>query len=273
METPFEIVRLTADMVKHFSADVEPPHRHNHEEVVIFTKGGAEHFIDFNKEPVVAPIIIYIAQGKIHQFLLHPNSEGWIIKYKNEFIPQGKFNYYSNFLDTINYTFETSECLSKWDTLCDMMLDEYQQPEPDFVLIKYLLSAFLAKLEGESRKRMRPETGAVNTYQHTFNSFLKILEDNYKRAEGVQFYADKLNMSVRNLNLICQSIFNKSITEIIETRKLIEARQLLLNSTLSISEIGFELGYAEKSYFSRTFHKKTGLTPSEFRAQMISLVS
>jgi len=68
-------------------------------------------------------------------------------------------------------------------------------------------------------------------------------------------------------------VFGKSITEIIETRKLIEARNLLLNSGKSVSEIGYELGYNEKSYFTRVFRKRTGVTPTEYREHMETAIS
>jgi YesN/AraC family two-component response regulator len=58
----------------------------------------------------------------------------------------------------------------------------------------------------------------------------------------------------------------------IETRKLTEAKNLLTSTNKSISEIGFELGYNEKSYFSNVFKKKTGQTPSEFREEMRKLL-
>jgi AraC-like DNA-binding protein len=63
------------------------------------------------------------------------------------------------------------------------------------------------------------------------------------------------------------------VTEIIETRKLIEAKNLLLNSDKTISEIGYELGFNEKSYFTNVFKKKSGQTPSEFREEMKKLLS
>ena len=80
-------------------------------------------------------------------------------------------------------------------------------------------------------------------------------------------------MSSRNLNLICQKIMNQSVSEIIETRKLTEAKNLLASTNKSISEIGFELGYNEKSYFSNVFKKKSGQTPSEFRDEMQNLIA
>jgi len=48
---------------------------------------------------------------------------------------------------------------------------------------------------------------------------------------------------------------------------------LLLTTEKSVSEIGFELGYNEKSYFTRVFRKKTGITPTGFRENSFQLIS
>ena len=80
-------------------------------------------------------------------------------------------------------------------------------------------------------------------------------------------------MTARNLNLICQHILQKSVSEIIETRKLIEAKNLLMNTDKTISEIGYELGYNEKAYFTNVFKKKSGQTPTEFREEMSKIIS
>ncbi|MNY45607.1 Regulatory protein SoxS [compost metagenome] len=80
-------------------------------------------------------------------------------------------------------------------------------------------------------------------------------------------------MSARGLNLICHQILQQSVSEIIETRKLIEAKNLLMNTDKTISEIGFELGYTDKAYFANVFKRKSSQTPSEFRADMKSIIS
>jgi len=273
MNRSFDIIKITPELSRQYAAIPSKTHQHEYEEIIIVTKGAPRHFIDFNKETIAPPVVIYVAQGKIHQFLPDVNTEGWAIRYTSDFIPQSRFHFYSNFLDNINYPPESEECLHKYNTLCEMMLDEYKQEHPDLTMIKHLLAALLSKLESEGKHRFRQESNSNNTQLISFNNFLKILEQNYKRPEGVEFYADKMNMSVRNLNLVCHSIFNKSVSEIIETRKLIEARQLLTNTNLSISEIGYELGYNEKAYFTRVFTKKTGLTPTDFKNQMSALLS
>ena len=41
-----------------------------------------------------------------------------------------------------------------------------------------------------------------------------------------------------------------------------------MHSDKTISEIGFDLGYNEKAYFTKVFKKKAGVTPSGFRNEM-----
>jgi AraC-like DNA-binding protein len=264
----FLIEKITAEMAVEIRRSPVAPHRHDYEELIILRQGEVDHFIDFRKEHVVAPVVIYIAGGKIHRIYPDENLRGWVIRYQTDFIPDNRFHFYSSFLDTINYTLSADVCLDRVDSLCELMFGEYTTQPENNPTIRHLLKAVLSKLEGERDRLFKIDPGNGNIQLIAFHNFLKILEDNYKRPEDVQFYADKMNTSVRNLNLITNAIFGKSVSEIIETRKLIEARQMLLSSPQSISEIGFELGYNEKSYFSRVFRKKTGLTPTDFRKEM-----
>jgi len=152
-----------------------------------------------------------------------------------------------------------------------MIYDEFNETPPKLTVVKHLLSALLAQLESDHDSQLAQKQASNYGHLATFNQFLKLLEINYKQSESVQFYADHLHTSVRNLNLICQTVFNKSVSEIVENRKLIEAKQLLVSTNQSISEIGYELGYNEKSYFSRVFAKKEGVTPTEFRTKALSI--
>ena len=48
------------------------------------------------------------------------------------------------------------------------------------------------------------------------------------------------------------------------------ARELLLNMQLSIGEVAVLSGYPDTRYFSRFFRRYNGVTPGEFRRQMIN---
>jgi AraC-like DNA-binding protein len=273
MNVPFVIQKISRELVEEILLNPSEPHRHDHEELIIVTHGSPAHYVDFASVLLEPPVIVYIALGKVHSFIPDENTRGWVIRYTGDFIPQSSFNFYSGFLDSINYQLDVDFCSSTMNGLCEIMLRESQQEPVDYAMLKHLLNAVLTKLETTTKKQFLDEKASGNSQIITFNNFLQILEYNYKRPVGVEFYAEKLNMSARNLNLISQSVFGKSITEIIETRKLLEARQLLLNSAKTVSEIGYELGYNEKSYFTRVFHKKTGTTPTGFRRQLHSVIS
>lgn len=147
------------------------------------------------------------------------------------------------------------------------MYHEMQQAEPDYAIVRQLLSTLFTMIDSERRK-LFPDQSSLSSQSTTFKNFLRILEENFRRPEGVEFYAQKLFMSARNLNLICHNMLQQSVSEIVETRKLIEAKNLLLSTDKTIAEIGYELGYQEKAYFTSVFKKKSGQTPTEFREEM-----
>lgn len=273
MEKPFEMFEITREVVDEIRSHPTNPHRHEYEELLIITCGNPAHFIDFFEETVAAPVVIYVAQGKVHEFIPDAETRGWCIRYRNDFIRESNFHFFSNYLDHINFTFDPGSCRQKIGILCELILHEFNHHPDKPDIYRHLLSALLAKLEAEGSHHLPPDLESRSPHQIAFRNFLHILEDNFTRPLGVGFYAEKLNTSVRNLNLVCQKVFGKSVSEIIETRKLIEARRLLLNSPMSISEIGYSLGYSEKSYFTRVFRKKTGLTPSDFRSTIKPTIS
>ncbi len=53
--------------------------------------------------------------------------------------------------------------------------------------------------------------------------------------------------------------------EYLNQRRILTAKQLLQNSTLSIEEIATKTGFSDHNYFSKYFKKKVGLSPSKFR--------
>jgi AraC family transcriptional regulator, transcriptional activator of pobA len=276
MDQLFNIFQLTEEEVKKISASSEEPHKHDYEELLICMEGKLDHFIDFKATNFDAPLVSFITKGKVHRVIpgiKNNKCKIWVMRFKSEFIPETTFQLYSYYHDHANIAMQKGQYFNRMVAVCEMMFYEMQQSIPDFAIIRHLLSALLTMIESEGRKTLTDQRGMQKTQNITFKNLLKILEENFRRPEGVEFYAEKLFMSTRNLNLICQNILQKSVSEIIETRKLIEAKNLLINSDKIVSEIAFELGYNEKAYFTTVFKKKSGQTPTEFREEMRKLIS
>lgn len=274
MDQLFKIYRFTTEEALRIATQPNNPHNHDYEELIIGMEGMLEHFIDFKTETFSAPFISFITKGKIHRIrpgLQNGKCDMWVIRFKSEFIPETTFSLYSFYHDYATFPAKQVDCFQRLVNLCGMMHTEMQHPLPKLAIIKHLLSAAFLMIEDERRKIDPNDTLKNNSI--TFKNFLKLLEENFRRPEGAEFYAQKLFMSARNLNLICQQIMQKTAAEIIETRKLIEAKNLLMHTDKTVSEIGYELGYNEKAYFTRVFKKRTGQTPTEFKDEMQKLIS
>lgn len=276
MNQPFKIFSITEADVAKIAAAPDEPHQHDFEELIVGIKGRLEHFIDFKSTTIRAPFVSFVTRGKIHRVV--PGTEDgicqmWVLRFKSEFIAETTFQLYAHYHDHANVALQHGSCFDRLVTVCEMISGEMQQAAPDLAVVRHFLSALFTMIESERRKTEVGGTGSFSNQNTTFKNFLAILEENFHRPEGVEFYAEKLFMSPRNLNLICNQILQKSVSEIIETRKLIEAKNLLTTTDKTVAEIGFDLGYNEKAYFTTVFKKKSGQTPTEFREEMRRLTS
>lgn len=276
MDQLFKIFKVDSNEASKISALPDAPHQHNFEELIIGMEGQLEHFIDFKTITLDAPLVSFVTKGKVHRIipkLKNGRCDMWVLRFKSEFIPEITFHLYANYHNHATIKLDKDYCFHRLTTICDIIYGEMQQQNPDLSVVRHLLSALFIMIESE-RNKIAPHEGGNSAMQNTtLQSFLQILEENYHRPVGVEFYAEKLFMSARNLNLICKNILQQTVSEIIETRKLIEAKNQLTHTDKQISEIGFDLGYNEKSYFTHVFKKRTGQTPSEFREEMKALIS
>ncbi|RZS95448.1 helix-turn-helix domain-containing protein [Cecembia calidifontis] len=277
MNQLFQIFKVGSAEALKISASPDKSHQHDYEELVIGMEGQLEHFIDFKNSVMDAPLVSFVTKGKVHRAipkLKNGKCEMWVLRFKSEFIPEITFQLYANYHNHAMLKLTDDYCFKRLTTICEIIQREMQQENPDLSVVRHLLTALFIMIESERNKISPQEEGGLNHSQNTtLQSFLQILEENYHRPVGVEFYAEKLFMSARNLNLICKNILQQTVSEIIETRKLIEAKNQLTYSDKNISEIGFDLGYNEKAYFTNVFKKRTGQTPSEFREEMKKLFS
>lgn len=252
------------------------PHAHDYEELIIGMEGQLDHFIDFKSTLYDAPLVSFVTKGKVHfakPVVKDDKCLMWVIRFKSEFIPESTFQLYSFYHNNASFSLGQGLCFKRLDSLCVMMADEVKQDIPDYGIVRQLLSTLFTIIKSEWQKQHTEELQIQSSKSLVFKNFLAILEENYKKNVGVDFYAEKLFMSSRNLNLISHQIMQKSLSEIIETRKLLEAKNLLTSTDKTISEIGYELGFNEKAYFTNIFKKKTGQTPTDFRNEIKKMIS
>ncbi|UGU15458.1 helix-turn-helix transcriptional regulator [Sinomicrobium kalidii] len=87
-----------------------------------------------------------------------------------------------------------------------------------------------------------------------------------KGIPSVQFIADELNVSPTYLSGILRSLTGLSTQQHIHQKLIEKAKEKLSTTTLSVSEIAYELGFEHVQSFSKLFKSKTEQSPLQFRA-------
>lgn len=141
--------------------------------------------------------------------------------------------------------------------------DEYQLNGLKNALI---LQAHLIALLCDLNTDYQPLSTSKNkTAVALTNQFKELLHKNIRTHHLVADYASMLNVSPNHLTKTIKLITQKSPSKWIGETLVTEAKVLLFQSNQSISEIAFELGIDDQSYFSRLFKKYEGVSPLAFR--------
>ena len=86
----------------------------------------------------------------------------------------------------------------------------------------------------------------------------------------VSYLSSQLNLSPKYLSDLLKQETGKTALELIHLYVVSEAKNLLVTGDRSISEIAYRLGFENLPYFSRLFKKEVGMSPKEYKNQLLN---
>jgi len=95
---------------------------------------------------------------------------------------------------------------------------------------------------------------------------LQYVEENYKEA-SLGWFAEREQISIYQLSRLIRKQTGCTFKELLQTRRLAKAAQLLKQTQLPVSDIIAAVGYDNNSYFYRVFKEKYGCSPREYRVE------
>ena len=112
-------------------------------------------------------------------------------------------------------------------------------------------------------------THLLNIKEHPVAPIKKIMEDNFAYNLTIEAYAKMTNRSVSTFKRDFQSVYKTSPGRWLTEKKLMHAKKLLMQTGDSISSLAFDSGFENTAHFCRLFKQKTGVTPMEYRRQVV----
>lgn len=257
-------------------AYIEKAHKHNFYVSVIFTKGSGTHEIDFTSYPIEPGSVFMLAPGQTHSWELSLDIDGYILFHTQDFMDMfysrqsiREYPVFSSLFGTCSIVCN-QEQQDSLVALCQGMLFEVNNPDyKNQLMIVNLLSMFYITtnrilLQGNNYR----ETSNSVYYNH-FIEFENLLERYFREDKFAAQYAQRMNMTQKHLNRICKSLINKTTTDLILERLILEAKRELIHAEKGLSQIALDLGYEDYSYFSKVFKKQEAVTPKEFQRKYI----
>lgn len=154
---------------------------------------------------------------------------------------------------------------NKLNLLIEQLIGELQQKEnlELLVLILKIILVTASRLKVETSNRQPKFTDSETPF--VLRKLKPAIEENFKTKHSASDYATLLNISPNALAKIVKTHFNKTLTELITERIIIEAKRELYMTSKPIKEIAWHLGYSDEFHFSRLFKNNTDISPQTYR--------
>ena len=139
-------------------------------------------------------------------------------------------------------------------------------------IAKRLVAAYLYKL-GSILYRHRPELQAeaskpLKREEILFKEFIKLVNEHHRKERRVDFYAEQLFLSPKHFSTVIKKVSGKTAGQWIDDYVILEIKTLLKYSSMSIQEISYYMNFSNPSFFGKYFKHHTGMSPSEYKAQI-----
>ena len=135
-------------------------------------------------------------------------------------------------------------------------------------VVRTLISSLLYVITGmwtENIVEHDEKQGVSSRGRMVFEQFMKLVNEYHTQYRNVGFYADKLCLTPKYLSKLVKNASGRSAPDWIDAYVILEAKNLLKHSNISIKEIVFRLNFPNQSVFYKFFKARTGMTPSEYR--------
>ena len=144
------------------------------------------------------------------------------------------------------------------------MKGEYQEDA-----LRSLVASMLCVVAGvwsERLEEVRNTTSQTTSRSRMiFDQFIKLVSEYHTKYRNVGFYADKLCLTPKYLSKLIKTASGRSAPEWIDAYVILEAKNLLKYSDITIKEIVYRLNFPNQSVFYKFFKARTGMTPSDYR--------
>lgn len=243
-------------------------------QLFLIQKGGGTMLVEDERHDFVAPAVMLVPATIIHGFKWEKDSVGWVTTMGSRFfeslvLRHGDLGHLFTRARLMELDAEVSGFADSQLSLLRRELSWAARAHAAAVeaAVLQLLVQFSRATDAHDAAALgntpSPAAALVARYRER-------VEARFQLRESIADHAAALGVSESALRAAAKRIADRSPSEILNDRALLEARRMLRYTNLTIAEIGYALGFDDPAYFSRFFQKNSGTAPVHFRQQKFS---
>jgi AraC family transcriptional regulator, transcriptional activator of pobA len=156
----------------------------------------------------------------------------------------------------------------RFDSIIEQIKIEMKNPElAQYELLVSYLKIILISASRQKVSQSEIAQVAVADSKEPFilQNLKDAIEEHYRTKHSANDYAEILNITPKALAKVAKNYFNKTLTNLISDRIIIEAKRELYLTSKTVKEISYHLGFNDEHYFSRFFKNNAEVSPQLYR--------
>lgn len=281
-EEQFFQSHLHVQIVRHYRYLYSVSHTHAFFEMVYVLKGECSHEVDNQSLSLHTGDLCIIPPGVMHSVTVNTDSIVLdILLRASSFTKQfsallSQIPVLSEFFNEIVYSDTYKKYLlfhtENDPVLSNHVLEMYAEQENQLPCYENILNGQLLVFLGKLLQRHQDSIEYPPNYAERFSSVPRIL--NYIRQNCCDVTlgscADAFHFNPQYLSKLLKKETGKNFSTLLTEEKMEKAGSMLLESSVSVQQLGELLGFSDPSYFMKVFKKHFGCTPSAYRSNHTS---
>jgi AraC-like DNA-binding protein len=238
--------------------------------LIWITEGNGYYRLNLQKHGVAVNQLLLIKPGQLHDLKFSQDLQGYVISFTDSFLDAedyGRETAYAHFYQMFSSTQNTiinSELAEDMKDITEIMMKEYNRHNLYRAeILKRYFKIFLIYLSRQFEAIAQPSKQSRNT--EILQSFMNLLDKNYKDHKMVSDYADQLSVTPNYLNEVVKKSTGQSAGYHIRQRVANEAKRQAVHPNNCMKKIAYDLGFCDLAHFSKFFKNTTGTNFSDFK--------
>ena len=260
----------------HVHERLRQPHRSIGYKIGLLLKGEITFYADFKQYVAKAPALLFLSPEQVVQHIGYADHLMTHISFSSDFLlseTRGTLSCWECMFGQVVIPIKEEKSLQELKTYATLMQQEFLElrQQKDLV-IRNLLNAFIiaaARLGTCKSNVVRMDL----TQNKIVQQFKTLTDEHFVSRTQVTEYADMLYITPGHLNDTIKNATGKTAKQIIDEKRIVEAKRLLFWGDLSVKEIANHLNFEDDAYFNRFFKKHTGQTPMLFQKALKSTIN